>query len=238
MFADKWQTISQDLEIIQSEGFEATRMVDANWVIKKKDDKEYEVQDGWVGHVLPFELVQTTYLKSEWQALRDKEERLEMATSETEETLGELADDERDGITNDDGVLDKKALDGKLSEALEEVETPEVSSLNEYILLSKKKDKLAFIAAHDEISWENVTAGKDGTYGKAAANALIGHYRANFDFPENSYEAHLIRISRLMNETKTLKAEIKLATLALHEHTKLTIGKPQNGQQVAFARAD
>lgn len=170
------------MEIIQSEGFEATRMVDANWVIKKKDDKEYEVQDGWVGHVLPFELVQTTYLKSEWQALHDKEERLEMAASETEEALGELADDERDGITNDDGVLDRKALEEKLSEALEEVETPEISSLNEYLLLSKKKDKLAFIAAHDEISWENVTAGKDGTYGKAATNALIGHYRANFDF--------------------------------------------------------
>ena len=102
---------------------------------------------------------------------------------------------------------------------MEEVETPEISSLNEYLLLSKKKDKLAFIAAHDEISWENVTAGKDGTYGKAATNALIGHYRANFDFPENSYEAHLIRISRLMNETKTLKTEIKLAAVALHEHT-------------------
>lgn len=78
-------------------------------------------------------------MKSEWQALHDKEERLEMAASETEETLGELADDERDGITNDDGVLDKKTLDGKLSEALEEVETPEISSLNEYLLLSKRK---------------------------------------------------------------------------------------------------
>ncbi len=75
--------------------------------------RNMQVQYGWVGHVLPFELVQTTYLKSEWQALHDKEERLEMAASETEETLGELADDERDGITNDDGVLDKKALDGK-----------------------------------------------------------------------------------------------------------------------------
>lgn len=36
LFADKWQIISQDLEIIQSEGFEATRMVDANWVIKRR----------------------------------------------------------------------------------------------------------------------------------------------------------------------------------------------------------
>lgn len=78
-------------------------------------------------------------MKSEWQALHDKEERLEMAASETEEALGELADDERDGITNDDGVLDRKALEGKLSEALEEVETPEISSLNEYLLLSKER---------------------------------------------------------------------------------------------------
>ena len=91
---------------------------------------------------------------------------------------------------------------------------------------------MAFIAAHDEISWENVTAGKDGTYGKAATNALIGHYRANFDFPENSYEAHLIRISRLMNETKTLKTEIKLAAVALHEHTKLTIEQELSDEDV------
>ena len=44
--------------------------------------------DVYKRQVLPFELVQTTYLKSEWQALHDKEERLEMAVSETEEALG------------------------------------------------------------------------------------------------------------------------------------------------------
>ena len=109
------------MEIIQSEGFEATRVVDANMVTKKKDDKEYEVQDGWIGRILPFELVQTTYLKSEWQALHSKEERLDIIGSNLEETLGELADDERDGITNDDGALDKKSLESKLAEALEEV---------------------------------------------------------------------------------------------------------------------
>ena len=69
LFADKWQTISQDLEIIQSEGFEATRVVDANMVTKKKDDKEYEVQDGWIGRILPFALVHASYLNSEWPAL-------------------------------------------------------------------------------------------------------------------------------------------------------------------------
>lgn len=223
LFADKWQTISQDLEIIQSEGFEATRVVDANMVVKKKDDKEYEVQDGWIGRILPFELVQSTYLKSEWQALHNKEERLDKVGSDMEETLGELADDERDGITNDDGALDKKSLESKLTEALEEVETPEILALNEYLLLSKKKDKMAFIEAHDEINWDSVTAGKDGTYGKAAANTLISNYRANFDFPEGSFEARLIMINHLLNESKVLKSEIKVASMELHEHTKVTI---------------
>lgn len=223
LFADKWQIISQDLEIIQSEGFEATRVVDANMVVKKKDDKEYEVQDGWIGRILPFELVQSTYLKSEWQAFHDKEERLDMIGLDMEETLGELADDERDGITNDDGALDKKSLESKLAEALEEVETPEILALNEYLLLSKKKDKMAFIEAHDEINWKNVSAGKDGTYGKAAANSLISNYRVNFDFSEDSYEARLIKINRLLNESKVLKSEIKVASLELHEHTKVTI---------------
>src|SRR5574344_1720208 len=60
---DDWTKISVDLEIIQTEGFDATKTVDPNMVIKKKDGKEQEVQDGWVGHVLPFELVQENLLK-------------------------------------------------------------------------------------------------------------------------------------------------------------------------------
>ena len=53
-----WARISVDLEIIQTEGFAATRQVDPNMVIKKKDGKDQEVQDGWVGHVIPFDLHQ------------------------------------------------------------------------------------------------------------------------------------------------------------------------------------
>lgn len=97
------------------------------------------MQDGWIGRILPFELVQSTYLKSEWQALHNKEERLDKVGSDMEETLGELADDERDGITNDDGALDKKSLESKLTEALEEVETPEILALNEYLCYLRKR---------------------------------------------------------------------------------------------------
>lgn len=44
---NEWGKIAVDLEIIQSEGFEATKKVDPNLVIKKKDGKEQEVQEGW-----------------------------------------------------------------------------------------------------------------------------------------------------------------------------------------------
>ena len=67
---NQWGGIATDLEIVQTEGFAATKQVDPNMVIKKKGDQEEEVQNGWVGHVIPFELVQTTLLKEDYDALK------------------------------------------------------------------------------------------------------------------------------------------------------------------------
>ncbi|WP_350629919.1 hypothetical protein, partial [Pseudoalteromonas sp. Q36-MNA-CIBAN-0048] len=53
---NQWQIINADLEMMQTEGFAATKLVDANIVIKKKNGKETEVQDTvtpWKGHILP-----------------------------------------------------------------------------------------------------------------------------------------------------------------------------------------
>ena len=36
-----------------------------NMVVKKKGGKDVEVPDGWVGHILPFDLVQGKYLTSD-----------------------------------------------------------------------------------------------------------------------------------------------------------------------------
>ena len=40
LFADEWIGISNDIEVIQTEGFNATKVVDPNMVIKKKDCKD------------------------------------------------------------------------------------------------------------------------------------------------------------------------------------------------------
>ena len=93
---DEWEAIKIDLEIIQTEGFESTKIVDPNMVLKKKDGKEIEKQEGWKGRVMPFELVQETYLKVELQSLQKKENRLLEITSELEEILEIFTEDEKE----------------------------------------------------------------------------------------------------------------------------------------------
>lgn len=101
---DHWQPIATDLEILQTEGFDASRVVDPNFVTKKKDGKDVEVQDGWKGRIMPFELVQMTHLKKELDALREKETRLSEITASIEETYDSLSEEEKSAdIVNDAG---------------------------------------------------------------------------------------------------------------------------------------
>lgn len=93
---NNWHDIAVDLEIIQTEGFEATKQVDANMVIKKKKGKDTEVQEGWKGHIIPFDLVQITYLKDELEALNSKENRLVEITALYEEILESFSEEEKE----------------------------------------------------------------------------------------------------------------------------------------------
>ena len=99
---DEWVKTAIDLEMIQTEGFETVKRVDPNMVIKKKkdgnDEEVQEVQDGWVGRVIPFELVQKTLLLADYEALKEKEDRLMEITSEYEEILDSLSEEEKESV--------------------------------------------------------------------------------------------------------------------------------------------
>lgn len=100
---NNWNKIAVDLEIIQTEGIGATRQVDPNMIIKKKDKKEQEVQDGWIGHVFPFELVQSKMLSSDMKALKVSEDRLAEIIAGYEEALDALPEEEKEKeFVNDD----------------------------------------------------------------------------------------------------------------------------------------
>jgi len=96
---DEWTQIASDLESIQTEGFKVTKQVDPNMVMKKKKGKDVEVQEGWEGHILPFELVQATYLKAELDQLKTQENRLVEITASYEEILDSLSEEEKEADT-------------------------------------------------------------------------------------------------------------------------------------------
>lgn len=93
---DEWVRIAVDMEIIQTEGFAATKQVDPNMVSKKKDGKDQEVQEGWVGHIIPFALAQEALLPDTLAALTELEARLTEISGEYETLLEELSEEDKE----------------------------------------------------------------------------------------------------------------------------------------------
>ena len=117
-FDDEWAKISLDLEILQSEGFDAVRKVDANMVTKKKDGKEVEIQDGWLGRILPFELVQNVIFADDKKLCDEKNNKLSTMISEREDIITSFEEDDKSAVMKDDDdtAIDSKKFKVKLKE--------------------------------------------------------------------------------------------------------------------------
>lgn len=99
IFEEKYGEISGDLELIQTEGMDAVRGVDPNMVVKKKNNKDVEVQDGWKGHILDFDLVQRLCLSEQLDALTKKNEELSEIPGSYEELLESLSEEDKETIS-------------------------------------------------------------------------------------------------------------------------------------------
>jgi type I restriction enzyme M protein len=97
---DEWTGIAIDLEILQTEGFEATRKVEPRMITKNNE----EVQDGWRGRVIPFELVEKTLLKDEHDHLHAIENRVSEINASYAEILDGLSEEEKES----DGLNETK----------------------------------------------------------------------------------------------------------------------------------
>ena len=148
---DDWTKIAIDLEIIQTEGFKSTKVVDPNMVVKKKGNLEHEVQEGWKGRIIPFDLVQNTLLLDEKQEIQKKENRLSEITSKYEELFDMLTEEEKEAdFVNEDSFVFaevKKALKNKDIEPETKKKLKEVETLNteEKALRSEVKKESALL---------------------------------------------------------------------------------------------
>ena len=168
---NSWSLVSSDIEVIQTEGIDSIKAVDPNMVLKKKNNKDVEVQEGWNGRIIPFELAQNVMLAENKKKLDDKKNMLSEVVSEREEIIESLSED------------DKTELGDVLN-----------------------NDNTAF------------AAGPLGKYVKA----LLKEHKLAF-YEEESLERKAINAKALMDQEKSLKAEIKKEENNIHVETKTTI---------------
>ena len=104
LFSDNWNIITQDIEVIQTEGLDTITKVVPNMIVKKKDDKDIEVADGFKGLILPFDLVQENLLKDEKNELQDLENQLSSINSSYDEILESIDEEDKKNFINEDGT--------------------------------------------------------------------------------------------------------------------------------------
>ena len=91
ILADNWEGIMGDVEIIQTEGLEACKVVESRTkLVKDKNGIEQEVEDGRKGRIIPFELMQKTRFTNELDSIVDLQNRIEAIDGELEAIREEL----------------------------------------------------------------------------------------------------------------------------------------------------
>ena len=229
VFAKYWDIISADIEMLQTEGFQAITQVDPNMVIKKKnkndgDDEVTEVQDGWKGHILPFDLVQEMLMSDEVGTIRALEDRLSEIAGEYTEIIDSLDEDEKQGsfLNDSNDAFVSKELKAVCDEILQEVESDEINALNKYMSLSKK-EALEFMKSCSDADWDQIEKNKDGSCKKPSLTSRIQQLKMEFEFPEDSFDGKLMLALRLMGEESIIKKDVKQKKEALHIKTKKVI---------------
>lgn len=153
---ESWAVIASDLETIQQDGFAAAKCADPNMVLKKKGGTEQEVQEGWVGRIIPFELVQKELLNEELAALKVHEDRLAEIGSLYEEELEALSEEDKEAaFVNEDKTAFvwaevKKAIKAKEAEPELLAVLKKASAMNSEEKSLKKQIKNESIQLHQK----------------------------------------------------------------------------------------
>lgn len=192
---DDWSIIETDIEMIQTDGFQCTKCVDPNVVIKKKDGISDEVQDGFKGRIIPFELVQKTLLKADLDGLEKIKNDVEDIDAKINEAFESLKDID---VISSILTLEGESFDFK-------VISNEAKKIKK--ALSSKNSKLVV----KELSLEDLIE-------------KFEKLNEQTDVDEDSLQKSLIlEIDRLTTQKKSLKKLYDNKFYELQDKTKVTI---------------
>lgn len=148
IFNDNWNSILLDLEILQKDGLKALNIVDPDMKYKKNKQKELEeYQDGWVGRILNYELIQDEFFKKDKESLEELNNELLDLDNQKKEFLDSIDVNDKINILKEDSEdIDTKKLKTIISKINKEVKNGaefEEGSYEEIILnISNINDKM------------------------------------------------------------------------------------------------
>lgn len=231
---DDWTKIAIDLEIIQTEGFEATKVVDPNMVAKKKGNSVQGVQEGWKGRIIPFDLVQNTLLLDEKQAIQKKENRLSEITSEYEEFLDMLTEEEKEAdYVNEDSFVFaevKKALKNKdiEPETKKKLKSVEVLNTEEKALKSEVKKESALL---EEKTKETIESLSDEQVRQLLKEKWINPLIQNLmQLPDRIVSELVDKLKALVKKYETTFAEVESQIEETEKELSLMIDDLEAGE--------
>lgn len=245
LFANQWAGIEGDLVLLQLDGWNQVRSVEPNMVTKKQDGKDTEIQEGWKGTILPFDLVQRQLMPDAYVVLEDLHEAQAAAEARKAELFEEIDEEDQgvdeDCITNAAGTDFRKAgVSKRLTQLLEEVTSPEIEAMEAYLDMTAAQ-KRTLEADHPEYGWADMEAVsgrvKSGTFGKPAVTKHIAELKKRVGAEDGTLTAHLIEADGLLAEIADRKKDITARETEIHEQTRALIPTLSDDQVTALLHA-
>ena len=133
-----------DIEIIQTEGIDAVRMVETAYKMVKKDGEDIEVVDGLKGRIIPFELVQAEKFLTELDAIATKQTQVEDIASTLDELRDNFTEEEATAYLDEDDntKFNKNAIKADAKAKGNDIEPETKAKLKEIVALWDKTSKL------------------------------------------------------------------------------------------------
>lgn len=160
--SDNWQNIVNDIETLQSDGFDAARTVEEATKLVKKGDEEIEVPDGLKGRVIPFDMIQQEMFADDLAKIANMQQRVEDINGEVDEIRDSFTEDEgQEYLDADDNTkMDKAKIKKDAKAKGDEIEADTKAKLKQMVALWDEQTKVnkAIKAAKIKLEADTVNA--------------------------------------------------------------------------------
>lgn len=115
---EKWLVIANDLTILQTEGWDAMRVIDPVMEWKTKDKKKVYTQTGWEGRVATFEIIHDIYLPELRDQVDDLTAERDSVDAELTALIEGLSEEDRTDLAEVLNAKETGFLKGELNKAV------------------------------------------------------------------------------------------------------------------------